>query len=86
MEFAKVDCQIEYSNDEAVDVNKSDSILDEKLQTGVRATKQLPPTIDADRLTTRNLTVQETKDLEKERRQDDENRSKNRGAFLKNGD
>ena len=84
VEFAKVESEIEYSSEQPVDVNKSNSIISQVLDGGLRATKQLPPTIDRDRAYSRDLTQKEIKDSEIEDNKDDKERRKDTGAFKEN--
>ena len=84
IESAKMDSQIEYSTDKAIDINESFADINKSMQKGLRATKELTPSVESNRKDTARLTKKEQEARKKEIKTDDRRRRKNRGAFKTN--
>lgn len=81
VEFVKVESEIEYSTEQAIDINDSFAEINEALQKGVRSTKELIPSQEKDRAYTSELTMEEAKAEKKEKRKENRQKRKIRGAF-----
>jgi hypothetical protein len=81
VEFIKIESQIEYSTEKAIDINDSFAEINKSLQKGIRSTKQLVPSQEKDRAYTSELTTAEAKAEKREKRKEDRQKRKTRGAF-----
>jgi len=81
VEFIKIESEIEYSTEQAIDINDSFAEVNESLQKGVRSTKQLIPSQEKDRAYTSELTMTEAKTEKREKVKEDREKRKIRGAF-----
>ncbi|MBC8227914.1 MAG: hypothetical protein H8E74_12410 [Gammaproteobacteria bacterium] len=81
VEFVKIESEIEYSTEQAIDINDSFAEINEALQKGVRSTKELIPSQEKDRAYTSELSMEEAKAEKKEKRKENREKRKIRGAF-----
>ena len=81
VEFIKIESQIEYSTEKAIDINDSFAEINKSLQKGIRSTKQLVPSQEKDRAYASELTTAEAKAEKREKRKEDRQKRKTRGAF-----
>ena len=87
VEFAQINSQIEYSTDKAIDINESFADVSTSMQKGLRATKELTPSVESNREATARLSQTEQTNRKKEIKSDNRKRRKNQGAFkTKKGD
>lgn len=80
VEFVKIDSQVEYSTEKAIDVNESGADTSKELLKGIRATKPLNKSADVNRLDTAKLTRNEAKER-KRRKKDRKDDKRSLGAF-----
>ena len=80
IEFVKMDSQIEYSTDKAIDVNESGADTSKELLKGIRSTKPLNKSSEDNRLDTAGLTRKEAKNRRR-RKKDKKDDKKSLGAF-----
>tara|TARA_Y100001938_G_scaffold150567_1_gene242121 strand:+ start:144 stop:1445 length:1302 start_codon:yes stop_codon:yes gene_type:complete len=80
IEFVKIDSQIEYSTDKAIDVNESNADTNKDLLRGVRSTKPLLKSAEENRLDTVDLDRKEAKQRRR-RKKDKKEDKKSLGAF-----
>mgnify|MGYP003642560203 CR=1 FL=1 len=85
IEFAQIDSQIEYSTDKAIDINESFSDVSKEMQKGLRATKELTPSVESNREDTARQSKKEQNTRQKEIKSNNRKRRKNRGAFKTKG-